>query len=194
MINFLTNFIINLLLKEKLISIEQSEVYSYGIEMLIATLINFSIAIVIGFIFDCVQGTLIFLPFFCILRSNVGGFHCSTHKKCILCFTCIYIFILYTHQFLMLLPARYFLFMSLLSTFFIYILAPVEDVNRPIKSYETIIFKTKIRRIIVLELVFSLFLLNRNIFPFTTYSFLLVASIVCVGKIKNNYIQRYIYD
>lgn len=190
MINKLSNHIINIMLNSNLILEDQVEIYFYGVQMLISTFINIIISLLLGWKFGYIQGTLVFLLFFCILRSNVGGFHCNTHKKCIFCFTLIYTLTLSIHRFLIILPHKYYLMTSLLCVTLIYILAPVEDPNRPIKNNEFIIFKTRIKKVIFIELFCSLILLKSNFYPFTTYSFFWVAIIISIGKIKNCYLDR----
>lgn len=68
-----------------IIRTEDSEIYIYGFDLLIADVINFSLILLIGGLCRQLGSTIIYLMIFVGLRSACGGYHAKTHIKCHIC-------------------------------------------------------------------------------------------------------------
>ena len=65
----------------------KSEIYIYGFEILISTLLNALIIITIAILTNTFLLSLAFLASFGTLRLYTGGFHASTHLRCFVLFS-----------------------------------------------------------------------------------------------------------
>ena len=68
----------------KIIEVEDSEVYAYGIELLLSTIFNLIIAIIIALISNEFIPCVINLTAFVTIRMYAGGYHADTHWGCML--------------------------------------------------------------------------------------------------------------
>lgn len=88
------NIITNTLIKENIISVEDSEIYKYGIFVLLFNLSSILSIILLSVFFDSLPFTLLFLCFFIPIRIIIGGFHCKSAKNCFISFIITYLVIL----------------------------------------------------------------------------------------------------
>ena len=61
---------------------EYEEVYAYGAEILLSTIINGCIAATIAILTKTIIPSIIFLTVFIIMRRTAGGYHADTHMGC----------------------------------------------------------------------------------------------------------------
>ena len=61
---------------------EMSEVYQYGIEITISSILNVLLIILFGLIIRDIISAIIFLACIIPLRQLCGGYHASTYFKC----------------------------------------------------------------------------------------------------------------
>lgn len=125
---------------------EESAVY--GLEMIISSIMNFLIIMSLGIIFGKVPETILFLVFFALIRPNAGGYHAPSYLICILSFTCIYCAVIQGNVYIGEILSYVLWFVSFIS---IWILAPVEDLNKPLgeKRYKKV--RKKARVILLIE-------------------------------------------
>ena len=69
---------------------EDADIYAYAVEAVLATLINVAICLFIAAVFGTLSSGIIFILTFASLRRLVGGYHASSHLKCILIFATIF--------------------------------------------------------------------------------------------------------
>ena len=67
------------------------EVYLYGFEALIASILNSVAILLIGLLFDRFIDSIVFLACYCPLRQYSGGYHADTYKRCFFTFICIFL-------------------------------------------------------------------------------------------------------
>lgn len=67
--------ITDILVNNGIIEIDDFEIYRYGFETLIYFIVNISVALLIGIIFDRFIHTIVFLSCYCTLRQFTGGYH-----------------------------------------------------------------------------------------------------------------------
>ena len=114
------------------------DIYAYGCEAIISSIVNIGVAMMISFIFGRVLEGIIFMAVFALLRRYTGGYHADTHFKCIVTFNTILVFALV----LVSMESRLepsFLNSNILtasiasiSLIGIFAMAPVENENKPI--------------------------------------------------------------
>lgn len=125
---------------------DESDVYLYAYEMLLAQIINILVAAVIAVAFRSIVPVILFLLFYIPARSFAGGYHADTNAACtlvsagILCMMCLVVrWIPDT----MVLPAG--IMVSVISGVTVFILAPVEDGNKPLDETEKIRYRKQSR-------------------------------------------------
>lgn len=181
MIKSLSYKFANTLAKNEIIENEEFEIYRYGFETLIYFIVNIGIALFIGIIFDRFIHTIIFLSCYCSLRQFTGGYHARNYTECTLTFVVIYLITIFTANNIDIDKHRYLLILlSILSTFVIYKLSPLEHRNKPLndnerKNYKRITIKIIgiITSIFILSLIFDVFM------EYIIYS-LFAINLVCI--------------
>lgn len=134
MIKKLSTLISNQFVKHNIISEDTQDVYTYGVEITISSLIGFILVIIIGIIFKSLMQIMIFYVIFLALRSMTGGYHASTYLKCNTIFSFISMFTLLFSK----ASSEIHLSVGIITLFFVPAvaiflrLAPVENPNKPI--------------------------------------------------------------
>jgi accessory gene regulator B len=150
MINRISKKIAFFLLNKKVIEQEELEIYIYGYEVLISSLIDFSIVLLFAAIFNKVVLMTIFFVMFVSIRIYTGGYHAETFFKCKIVFVMICLLLIITSYVDVLLIPMIIIMIFFNTTVFIF--APVENINKPLFICE----KNKYRRIsIVLSLIWT---------------------------------------
>lgn len=175
------------LVKMQVIDEEDKDLYVYGFQQGFILLINTITVILIGFVFNMVWQSIVFLVTYSVLRAYAGGYHASTQLRCYLFSTGMIILVLYT---LSQIPRNGFICFGIttVSSIIIFMLAPVEDQNKPLSKLEQTVFKER-TNCIMLILIGCIIIFW--IFGFWEISVcmsvsLLVLSIMLVlGKAKN---------
>jgi accessory gene regulator B len=72
------------LITKKVIPTDSNKVYTYGFELLISAVINILLVMIISIAFRGYYEWILFLAAFIPLRTTAGGYHASTHMKCII--------------------------------------------------------------------------------------------------------------
>lgn len=187
-----TNWIVDKLESNKIITLENRELYAYGFQQGFTILWNLISMILIGLLFQQVLECILFLMFYFILRIYAGGYHASSVKRCYLC-SCVMIsaalFVIKIHVLSIFICAV----ISFLSGFAIFFFAPVEDKNKTLDQKEVFRYRFFTRVILTAELVIqiisSCFRWDFLVFPISL-SFFTVAIMLIAGKIKNRLISN----
>ncbi|MBN4069501.1 MAG: accessory regulator AgrB [Alkaliphilus sp.] len=158
MIDYLSNMLINKFKIQSIIQEEDEEVYFYGLQLLIATIIKIVGLIVIASILGFVVETIVFMVFYSSLRVQAGGFHASTFFKCLI-ITMIIISISLVIAYLI--PHNYASNMQLIilviAILLVYLYAPVDTENKPLSKKEVLIYR---RRSMITVLIGSTIILT----------------------------------
>ena len=155
----------NLLVKNKVIENYDFEIYRYGFETLIYFIVNISVALFIGIVFDRFIHTIIFLCCYCTLRQFTGGYHARNYTECTLTFAVIYLMTIFIINNIDIDKYKYLLILTMvISVFIIYKLSPLEHRNKPLskvekKNYKEVVIKltTFISSIVIISLVYNIF-------------------------------------
>lgn len=144
MINKLSSLISSKFVEHNIISKSVKDVYRYGIEITISSIIGFVITCLIELLFRMLMQTMLFYVIFILLRSMTGGYHAKTYLKCNFIFSIITLFIVTFSKAAYEMQISFgILTLLFLPSIAIFIwIAPVENVNKPIKAEKRVYWKS----------------------------------------------------
>ena len=96
----LSECIADFLLSQKVIKKQEKEIYVYGTQLVISSIINLLICITISLLLGELINGLIFFAIFSSLRRFTGGFHCKTFIMCNVVFSSVVALALLSNTFL----------------------------------------------------------------------------------------------
>lgn len=164
MIDLLSSKISSKFVEHKIITEDMVDIYKYGVEITILSIIGFILILIIGLIFKSLMQALIFYIIFIILRSFTGGYHASSYLKCNLIFSIVASLVIFFSKAAT--EVRFstgiinILFLPALSVFIW--LAPIENPNKLIEKKRRIYFKTGSVLAAVILYILSLILYINN--------------------------------
>lgn len=170
----------------------EKEVYAYGMELMISTLISTTIILGLGIVLNRFWNTLfLVLPFYCI-RIYAGGIHAETYIKCNLSFTVGFLFTLLGTEYIINNKyCKYLIFASLISAVVICLISPIEDHSRLLNQEERNKYnkKARISTIIWIILILILYLTEYSTgIPYMASGINAVLVVLLAGIIKNRLI------
>lgn len=134
---YISNLISLLLLKKHVISEDDFDIYKFGILILLYKFIFifsvYSICLLSGKSY--IVETTVFLIIFFFIREYSGGYHANSEKICFLIFLVIYIAFRFLLDFFSL-NTFVCLIISVISSLYIYIKAPIDCENKRLSVYE----------------------------------------------------------
>lgn len=141
------------------------ELYKVAMESALAMVINIVTTLTIGYLLGMWWHSVILFAAFIPLRSYAGGYHARGYVSCYLesctLLTAMLFMIKNVLQKEEMIWGTWLLFAVAIAV--IFWLAPLADENKPISEKETVVFKRRTRRILLLEGVLSLLLGIRGI-------------------------------
>lgn len=163
------------------------ELYAYGLQQGFFIIGNVLTTIVIGFIFEMVWQSILFMVTYLPLRSFAGGYHAKTQLQCYLFSMMLTSAVLLAIRFIPWTNIMC-LGLGLFAGAIIFILGPVEDSNKPLDSIEVATYKKRARVILVSELSVMLLMLGlelNQIPPCISTSLFALSGMLVLGKVKN---------
>ena len=148
MINRISKMIAISLFRMKVIDENELEIYIYGYEVLISSIVDSLIVLIFGVVFHKMILMLIFFTMFISIRIYTGGYHADTFMMCKTVFILICSFLILASKMEVYLILM--LFIMMFYNISVFILAPVENVNKLLTLNE----KIKYRRISIILSVF----------------------------------------
>ena len=134
--------ITNLLVQSEIISAKDKELYEYGLHQGFILLINIFTTILLGWIFNMIIESIVFLVAYIPLRSYSGGYHAKTPFRCyILSVVMISVALLVVRSSIWNLISV--TSVTVIASGIILLLAPVEDKNKPLQQNEREEFKKR---------------------------------------------------
>jgi len=79
------------LVRKEIVIEDKAEIYSYGLEILFATVINGILVAAASLLLGVFWQSVLMLVPFMLVRANAGGFHAETHTGCMLGFLTVYL-------------------------------------------------------------------------------------------------------
>ena len=127
------------------------EIYTYGMELLISSILETVILLILGILLNKFIETLIFIFAFSAIRFFTGGYHAKTYSGCAIVTVFVYQFTLSCYEILWKYLSDYLIciytLVLLISLLLIVKFAPIENVGKSIEN------KQKIKRISVIVLI-----------------------------------------
>lgn len=164
---------------------EQKDITVYGAELLISSVVETIIVLVMGLVFGRLIETVLFLAFFCPLRSMSGGYHAPGYRSCTIIFSSIFLIMILVLQPM---PLWLQIILLVISSITIWILAPVEDANKPLGEKRRKRLKKKSKYYLIAELVLyvAMYVIwgNRLWQSYIVCSFLAVGILLFTGNIR----------
>ena len=125
----------NNLVHSGVIKEEDAEIYIYGINQILTSVLNVSSALIIGLIFGKFFEAAVFIVAYCSLRSFAGGYHAKTPLRCYVFSVIMLIIVLVGIKYLYLTEWMYYVVL-LAAALVVIVLSPVEDKNKPLDEIE----------------------------------------------------------
>lgn len=180
----LVDKVIDNFIEQGIVLYEDREIYAYGLYQGIVMAINILTYILISLYFEMVWESLIFLISYIPLRSYSGGYHARTQIKCYFLSILMIILVLLTIKTVpFTIPMT--IGITILSGSIIFILAPVEDSNKPLSYSQAKVFRKVARKILGVELIVIITLLLMRYIMFALPIVLAIGAIgvmVIIGK------------
>lgn len=132
MISYLSRFITLFLLQNKIVEQEKCDVYEYGFEVIISTIIGFILIFTSGILLNELLSSMIFYAMFIIVRQYTGGYHANSHLKCKLTMLCLCLLVLFSVKYcisILTFPVHLIFLMFYCAVVILF--APIEHKNAP---------------------------------------------------------------
>ena len=144
MLSFLSSKITDFLLSQKTIDKEMKQVYIYGTELFLSSVLSVFLVILVGLIIGRFWDALLFLFSFIFLRKYTGGLHCNSYTSCNAITVLTFMVAVKISKLINNLSNKilFFVLMSVFIVFVILLLTPVSNPNKPILSQDRIKYKT----------------------------------------------------
>lgn len=133
---------------------EKTDVYRYGFEIIISTLILLTSIIVASVMFYDRYDGVIFILYFASVRLFCGGFHASSYRGCYMCSLSIFTVVVTCSLVLPIDQAYIKIIMVLLCYLYIYINTPRAHENHPISETKALICRRKIKYVFFINAIF----------------------------------------
>lgn len=83
---------------------DMQEIYQYGVELTLSTILNIFWIVVAGVILSDIFSGLIFLAVFMMIRPFTGGYHAKTYFKCNMVFIITFLLVWYARWGILIIP------------------------------------------------------------------------------------------
>lgn len=120
---------------------DEIEVYKYGIEVTISSLLNIVIVVLLSLIFNNVISGLFFLSCFILLRRFSGGYHAQSYFKCNLALSISYLFVLFMSTFFAQLPLNLVEGLLIMGLIVVIVFSPVNNKHKVLTNHKKIFCK-----------------------------------------------------
>jgi len=134
----------NYLVTQKIIEEQRQELYTFGIIQMLDLLLNIITVIVIGLCSQMLLQVILFMLAYASIRCYAGGYHAKTKFRCYLCSVAMFIVILPLIHIITDRPLISIIVAMMTSTI-IFILAPVEHQNKPLRENEKNVYRRRAR-------------------------------------------------
>ena len=181
--------IVNNLVHSGVIKEEDAEIYIYGINQILTSVLNVSSALIIGLIFGVFPEIAVFMAAYIPLRSFAGGYHSKTPLSCYVFSVIMLIVVSIGLKYLHLADWVYYA-VFVAATLVVLVLSPVEDRNKPLAEIEQKVYKRRTILIAAVELTLAMLLkllMLDDLFIATAYSFVVLSLMLIAGKAKNRF-------
>lgn len=174
---------------------EDRELYVYGFWQGAILVLNYATVVVVGAVVQMLWQSLVFMLAYGILRPAAGGYHARTQRSCYIFSLLLLLAVLgFLHWF----PWNSLCVWGMLgvSATIIFLLAPVEDENKPLDETEQKVYKKRSRWIAIMlsaAAIILLILKLQYIANCITVAVMASSIMLVLGKFKNSKIKTKLY-
>ncbi len=177
-----------MLIANNIITFENREAYSYGIELFLFKTSLYIIVGAIALITHTLIPSAIFVVSYMLLRQYSGGYHCKTAETCMIVSILMYLIFLLLYKLDYGDTKIFFLISSLVSFLPIAIFSPVENINNPLTIKEK--KKYHIIAVIIVVSLIAIMLLSyyftvNNVFYAVSYALTADSVLIILGLRRN---------
>lgn len=194
MVEKLAGYVVSWQIRTHLLQKEKESLYTYAYELLIGQVINLLIACLLAVIFHGYLTVIAYLAAYIPLRSYAGGHHANTYGVCtavsaaLICTACILAKVIPSDDIGWANLAG-----ALISGGIVFLLAPVQDHNKPLDEAETARYRKRSRSIWVLETILWIICYQiggKQISLAIALAHVTLSGMLCVGVLKNNIVLQ----
>lgn len=186
MLTNLCQIIVDFFIREDIVAEEQREVYQYGVELSVSTLIGLFLVLAIGAFSGRFTESVLFYIVFCLTRAFCGGFHAHNHLLCKVTFIGVLILVLVMDLVLDIIESYFWFVLYLYSLIIVCVFAPVDNPNKRLTSYEK--KRCKIISIILMVVWLVVMILfysfDSELYHMVALTLFFVAILMLLGKYK----------
>ena len=175
------------LVRSNLNEAEDAEIYIYGINQILVSVLNVLSALIIGLILGTFFEVVVFMAAYIPLRIFAGGYHAKTPLRCYIFSVIMLIIVSLGMKYLYMAGWVYYVILAA-AALMILVLSPVEDKNKPLDDLEYKVYKRRAIIIAAIELTISILLKLiglDSLFIAAVYSFTALSFMIVAGKAKN---------
>lgn len=179
------------LVRSSVIEAEDAEIYIYGINQILVSVLNVLSALIIGLILGTFFEVMVFMAAYIPLRIFAGGYHAKTPLRCYIFSVIMLIVVSIGMKYLYMADWVYYVILAA-AALMILVLSPVEDKNKPLEYLEYKVYKKRAIIIAAIELTVSILLKLigfDNLFIAAVYSFTALSFMLVAGKAKNYFLK-----
>lgn len=189
--HYLSECVTDFLLRQEIIKNEEKDIYVYGTELIISSIINLFICLIISILFKDFINGLIFFISFSSLRRFTGGFHSKSFLRYNIIFAIIVVTTLLLNTYLGYI-IDYVIVNVIFSLLSIVLFSPVYNDNKKLSEYERKLYliKSVVVYLIHILVYFLLFIgigLKLNIIIISDF---VVAVMIIWGVLNNRLIHQ----
>ena len=192
MIAKLSHIIADFFIRQNIIQDEHREIYEYGFELSISSLLGILIVVAIGLLSGKFWESVVFYMVFCITRIFTGGFHASSHLLCKITFTLVLLIILISDWMLQGIESYYWFVLYFYSVIIICQFSPVENSNKELSERQKV--KCKVIAMILmavwLAVMFLFRVLNSKFDHIIALTLFCVSNLILLGIHKERRKQK----
>ena len=166
---------------------EHYEICRYGLQQGFIIILNIVSTVAVGVVFGMLWQAVFFTAIYIPLRSYAGGYHANTALRCYIYSILLMIAVLLAIRHITI-PSFICIIILVISVSVIAMFAPVEDLNKPLDKMEKAVYKKRTIIISTFEGLLLLISLTLNLMQITyciVWAFILMATILLIGKSKN---------
>ena len=180
------------LVENSIVDADDKEIYHFGIQQGLTTLLGMGSFITIGWVFGVFWQMTIFIVAFIPLRSFAGGYHASTPKKCFMLsiILAVGVALLIVHVSVY---GQTVSTIAIIAALIIMAFVPVEDRNKPLDHKEREHYQVIARAISASFAVLAVCLTLLQFYVVAVsvaWAVAAAAVMVVIGKVKNNLLDR----
>ncbi len=188
MIAKLSRIIADFFIRQKVVPEEQREVYEYGFELSISSVIGILIVLAIGLFSGRFWESVVFYIVFCFTRLFTGGYHAPNHLLCKITFAGALLAVLAVDWLLKEIESYYWFILHFYSLIVVCWLAPVENSNKELTERQKV--KCKVISIVAMAVWLAVMLLFRVLD--SELDHIVALTLFCVANLMllGNYYER----